>query len=315
MANEFVIRAEGLTRYFGQFLAVDHVSFTVEPGEVVGYLGPNGCGKTTTIRMLLGLLLPSEGHAHVLGFDAARESEKVRQHTGYMSQKFSLYQELTVEENLRFYAGVYGIRDMARLEEVIGLVGLQGQEKKITATLSVGWRQRLALAAAIVHRPRLLLLDEPTSGVDPSARRAFWDLIYHFVESGVSALVTTHYMDEAEYCSRVGIMRDGRLLALDSPSTLRQKALPGLAWDVSPQKNTAQGRDTEEVLRLLNILHHCPCVIRAGLVEDHLRAITPADVTPQVFLESLRALGIENVHIESTEPSLEDVFLALAARL
>ncbi len=314
MAGEVVIRAEGLTRYFGDFLAVDHVSFTVEAGEVVGYLGPNGCGKTTTMRMLLGLLLPSEGHACVFGFDAARESEQVRQQAGYMSQKFSLYQELTVEENLRFYAGVYGIRDPARLQEVIQLVGLTGLEEKKTIELPVGWRQRLALAAAIVHRPRLLLLDEPTSGVDPSARRAFWDLIYHLVEGGVSALVTTHYMDEAEYCTRVGIMRDGRLLALDSPSNLRQKALPGLAWDIFLDARLAHQADTQAILHVLTVLQECPCVLRAGLVGDHLRAITPREVSSQVLADSLRALGVENVLIQSVEPSLEDVFLALAAR-
>ena len=310
-----VIRAEGLTRYFGDFLAVDHVSFTVKRGEVVGYLGPNGSGKTTTIRMLLGLLIPTEGTAEVLGYDVVRQSEQVRANSGYMSQKFSLYNDLTVGENLAFYAGVYGIREHNRIEEVLGLVGLRGHEGHMVSQLSTGWRQRLALATAIVHRPKLLFLDEPTSGVDPAARRAFWDLIYELVDQGVTALVTTHYMDEAEYCGRVGIMRDGRLLAIDTPSTLKQNALPGLAWDVFVGGES--GRDNQYgalLLGALNVLNGCPCVVRAGLVSDHLRAITPADVTKEDLQERLCEAGFCDVHLEQVEPTLEDVFLALASR-
>ena len=194
-----VIHAENLTRRFGAFTAVDHVSFEVQAGEVVGYLGPNGSGKTTTIRMLLGLIRPSEGQAQVLGYDIRRDAERLRALCGYMSQKFSLYDELTVLENLTFYAGVYGVNKRKQIDEVLDLVGLIGQEKLRTSSLSSGWRQRLALAVALIHRPRLLFLDEPTSGVDPSARRAFWDLIYTLAEDGVTILVTTHYMDEAEY--------------------------------------------------------------------------------------------------------------------
>ena len=209
-----VIHTQDLTKRFGSFTAVDHVSFNVEAGEVVGYLGPNGSGKTTTMRMLLGLLTPTEGRADVLGFDIARQAEEIRRRVGYMSQKFSLYNDLTVSENLAFYGGVYGVTNRERLEEVLQLVGLSEVHKELVNNLSTGWRQRLALATAIVHRPQLLFLDEPTSGVDPSARRSFWDLIYTLVEKqGVTILVTTHYMDEAEYCHRVGIMRAGRLLA------------------------------------------------------------------------------------------------------
>jgi ABC-2 type transport system ATP-binding protein len=233
--TEEVIVAEGLTRRFGDFTAVDQVTFSMQAGEVVGYLGPNGSGKTTTIRMLLGLLLPSEGEAKVLGYDIVRQSEQIRERSGYMSQKFGLYQELTVAENLLFYAGVYGVSQSDRQKQVIDLVGLGGHEDTRVSDLSVGWRQRLALATAIVHSPRLLFLDEPTSGVDPIARRSFWDLIYNLVEEGVTALVTTHYMDEAEYCGRIGIMRDGQLLAMDSPSVLKESALPGTAWDVTAQ--------------------------------------------------------------------------------
>jgi ABC-2 type transport system ATP-binding protein len=318
-SDQPVIQAEGLTRYFGDFLAVDHVTFSINAGEVVGYLGPNGSGKTTTIRMLLGLLRPSQGTARVLGYDVVRQSEQLRARSGYMSQKFSLYHELTVGENLAFYAGVYGLRDRHRLAEVLELVELTGQERQRVSELSVGWRQRLALATAIVHRPQLLFLDEPTSGVDPAARRAFWDLIYKLVEGGVTALVTTHYMDEAEYCGRVGIMRDGRLLALDTPSALKQHAMPGQAWDVFAYGGGGEeGPGTQALstasplLRALNALEQCPCVLRAGLVSDHLRAITPLAVDEDSLRQRLSDAGITEVRLELVEPTLEDVFLALA---
>lgn len=313
-ADPYVIQAENLTRFFGDFLAVDHVSFKIKPGEVVGYLGPNGSGKTTTIRMLLGLLLPSAGSASVLGYDVVSQSEPLRARVGYMSQKFALYFDLTVRENLAFYAGVYGIRDRARLEEVIDLVGLRGLENQRVSGLSTGWRQRLALATAIVHEPRLLFLDEPTSGVDPRARRTFWDLIYELVEQGVTALVTTHYMDEAEYCNRVGIMRNGRLLAFDTPSALKIEALPGLAWDVLLDADPETGAQVSslQLLHALNALQTCPCVLRAGLVSDHLRAITPPEITQSSFQEALQQVGLTGVRLEVVEPTLEDVFLALA---
>ena len=313
-ADPYVIQAENLTRFFGDFLAVDHVSFKIKPGEVVGYLGPNGSGKTTTIRMLLGLLLPSAGSASVLGYDVVSQSEPLRARVGYMSQKFALYFDLTVRENLAFYAGVYGIRDRARLEDVIDLVGLRGLENQRVSGLSTGWRQRLALATAIVHEPRLLFLDEPTSGVDPRARRAFWDLIYELVEHGVTALVTTHYMDEAEYCNRVGIMRNGRLLAFDTPSALKITALPGLAWDVllDAAPETGDQVSSLPLLHALNALQTCPCVLRAGLVSDHLRAITPPEITQLRFQEALQQIGLTGVRLEVVEPTLEDVFLALA---
>ncbi len=310
---EVVVQTEDLTRRFGDFVAVDHVTFSVFAGEVVGYLGPNGSGKTTTIRMLLGLLLPDEGNARVLGFDVVRQSEQVRERVGYMSQKFALYHDLTVGENLAFYAGVYGVRGRQRRSEVIEMMGLGSLENQRVSELSTGWRQRLALGTAIVHRPQLLFLDEPTSGVDPQARRAFWDLIYSLVADGVTALVTTHYMDEAEYCGRVGIMRDGRLLALDTPSALKAHALPGLAWDVFVEaKEMSELAASERLLPALNALAACPCVLRAGLVSDHLRAITPVDVEAETLLTNLRQAGIVDVRLELVEPKLEDIFLALA---
>ena len=304
MSETPVIEVNGLTKRFGDFTAVDHISFTIEPGEVVGYLGPNGSGKTTTIRMLLGLLKPSEGDARVLGYDCFSQSERVREHSGYMSQKFALYNELTTLENLAFYAGVYGVKDTHRLDEVIEMVGLAGLQGDRVGELSTGFRQRIALGTAIVHQPQLLFLDEPTSGVDPTARRAFWDLIYTVVDQGVTALVTTHYMDEAEFCGRVGIMRDGQLLAMDTPSALKEHALPGLAWDVFARP----------ILPALAALEKCSCVLRAGLTGDHLRAITPFQTDRRALEMALVQDGVEVMHVEAVEPTLEDVFLALAGK-
>jgi ABC-2 type transport system ATP-binding protein len=299
-----VIRSRDLTKRFGDFIAVDRVSFEVPSGEVIGFLGPNGSGKTTTIRMLLGLIQPTAGMADVLGFDIRRKAEEIRRRVGYVSQRFALYYDLTVAENLRFYAGVYGVSDRRRIEEVLRLVGLEEFGGALVSRLSTGWRQRLALATAIVHRPRLFFLDEPTSGVDPTARRAFWDLIYRLVEEGTTALVTTHYMDEAEYCTRVGIMSGGRLLALDSPGALKRDALPGRAWDVY----------AEPLLAALTALEGCSCVLRAGLAGDHLRAITPPETDEKTFASLLAGENIYLRLLEPAEPTLEDVFLSLAAK-
>jgi len=296
-----VISVENLTRKFGEFVAVDHINFSVNAGEVVGYLGPNGSGKTTTIRMLLGLLEPNEGRASVLGYDAFRQSEEVRARVGYMSQKFALYDDLTVMENLTFYGGVYGITDKTRIAETLDLIGLTGQGASLTKALSAGWRQRLALGIALVHKPELLFLDEPTSGVDPSARRAFWDLIYELAEGGVTILVTTHYMDEAEYCERVGIMRDGRLLAMDTPTNLKATIITGDVWEVFAQP-----------LELgLEVLSSAQGVSRVGLAGDHLRTICD-HVKPAALKKALEAGGVQVARIEKGEPTLEDVFLSLA---
>lgn len=300
---EEVIRAESLTKKFGDFTAVDQVSFSIQPGEVVGYLGPNGSGKTTTIRMLLGLLRPTAGSATVLGFDAARETEKLRQHVGYMSQKFALYHDLTVLENLEFYAGVYGQRSRARLDEILTLMGLTGLENELVSGLSTGWRQRLALGTAMVHAPQLLFLDEPTSGVDPVARRSFWDLIYELVGQGVTALVTTHYMDEAEYCGRVGIMRRGRLLAMDTPARLKTGLYDGLVWEVF----------VPDLMPAFAALEAAPFVSRVRLAGDHLRAFTSRDVDDESLLQTLAQAGFSDTRAQVVEPTLEDIFLLLAA--
>ncbi len=315
-ADQPVILADNLTRRFGEFVAVDHVSFTVWPGEVVGYLGPNGSGKTTTIRILLGLLRPSEGSGRVLGFDIVRQAEALRQRVGYMSQKFALYNDLTVRENLEFYAGIYGVRDHKRLKDVLSLVGLPGQERQLVANLSTGWRQRLALGTAIIHSPRLLFLDEPTSGVDPTARRAFWDMIYELVEQGVTTFVTTHYMDEAEYCGRLGIMRDGKLLAMETPHVLKASTLLGIAWDILPgEKRGEEGdRAVRTLLRSLEILQKSPLFTRCSLVGDHLRVITSSDFDIEILKRQLIEAGFSHPHLEKVEPTLEDVFISLATR-
>ncbi|MEZ0396783.1 MAG: ABC transporter ATP-binding protein [Anaerolineales bacterium] len=300
--TETVIAAENLTRRFGDFTAVDHVTFSVRAGEIVGYLGPNGCGKTTTIRMLLGLLQPSEGRATVLGFDSFRQSEEVRARAGYMSQKFAIYDDLTVLENLTFYAGVYGLRERRRLDETLDLTGLRGCERDLTRELSAGYRQRLALAIALVHQPKLLFLDEPTSGVDPTARRAFWDLIYQLAEQGVTALVTTHYMDEAEYCGRVGILRDGKLLALDTPAALKASVISGQVWEVFVEPLEAG----------LEALRGAEGVLRVGLSGDHLRVIARRGLGAESLRRAMQARGPAPQRLERGEPTLEDVFLALA---
>jgi ABC-2 type transport system ATP-binding protein len=297
-----IVMLDNLTRRFGDFVAVDHVSFEINQGEVVGYLGPNGSGKTTTIRMLLGLLQPSEGQALVLGYDAFRETEQVRTRAGYMSQKFALYDDLTVWENLTFYGGVYGVRDKARISGTLAQVGLTGHESDLTKALSAGWRQRLALGIALVHQPRLLFLDEPTSGVDPTARRAFWDLIYQLAEGGVTVFVTTHYMDEAEYCERVGIMRAGKLLAMDTPANLKAEIIKGEVWEVYAHPLEAG----------LETLSKTENVQRVSLAGDHLRAITQNGLTANRLKSRLEALGLGVAEVRRGEPTLEDVFITLA---
>lgn len=296
-----VIDAQGLTRRFGSFTAVDQVSFQVQPGEVVGYLGPNGSGKTTTLRMLLGLLRPSAGEAHVLGLDVYRQAEEIRSQVGYMSQRFALYQDLTVRENLEFYAGLYAANHRNRVEEIIHELGMQDLQDQPAHSLAAGWRQRLALGVAIVHQPRLLFLDEPSSGVDPVTRRNFWEVIYRLAAAGVTILVTTHYMDEAEYCQRVGIMQNGRLLAMDSPDRLKGR-LPGRVWEIG----------VEPFHLGLQALERMEGVIRIGLAGDLLRMVTGDAVTEASIRARLGSSDLRVVSIEPVAASMEDVFLSMA---
>ena len=311
MTNTSIISVRDLTYRFGDFVAVDHVNFDVEPGQVIGYLGPNGSGKTTTIRMLLGVLRPSEGWAHVIGFDAASQSEQVRARIGYMSQKFALYDELTARENLAFYADVYGVKDRQRPDVLMDQLDLAAAANQQVRTLSSGWRQRLALAVAIVHQPQLLLLDEPTSGVDPSARRAFWELIYGLVAEGITILVTTHYMDEAEYCNQVGILSEGKLLAMGSPTHLKE-ALPGRMWDIIIGRNE-QGQ-IDQPLPVLDVLNSVPGVLRASLAGDQLRALVETQMSQADLTQILAAAGFTSAQVEPAQPMMEDVFMSLVKR-
>lgn len=220
------IHVENLTKKFGSFTAVDNISFSIPQGSIFGFLGPNGSGKSTTIRMLCGVLHPTSGKALIMGKDVIKNTEAVRQSLGYMSQRFSLYEDLTVEENLDFYAGVYGLSKKVsedRKKELIAMANLTGKEKSLAGTLSGGWKQRLALGCALIHKPKLLILDEPTAGVDPVSRRVFWEIIHALARQGITILVTTHYMDEAESCDRVGFILNGRLINIDSPQELIRK--------------------------------------------------------------------------------------------
>jgi ABC-2 type transport system ATP-binding protein len=227
MESPWAVEVENLVKRFGDFTAVDHISFRVRRGEIFGFLGPNGAGKSTAIRILCGLLRPTAGLARVGGYDVSKEPETVRQNIGYMSQRFSLYDDLTVEENLDFFGGVYGVPEERRAEReafVLRMAGLEDRRSTKTGLLAGGWKQRLALGCAILHEPPILFLDEPTSGVDPIARRGFWDLIYQLSEAGRTVFVTTHYMDEAEYCHRLALMHQGKIVALDTPAALREAA-------------------------------------------------------------------------------------------
>jgi ABC-2 type transport system ATP-binding protein len=237
MKQNYTIEVNNLVKKFGDFTAVDNISFNVKKGEIFGFLGPNGSGKSTTIRMLCGVIDPTQGQANVLGFDVFKESEKIKERIGYMSQRFSLYEDLTVDENLEFYAGIYGVETQkfaARRSYILKMADLKGREKELTANLSMGWKQRLALGCAIIHEPEMVFLDEPTSGVDPISRRHFWDLLYDMAEEGTTLFVTTHYMEEAEHCHKVGFISNGKIIALDTPKKIKEQSA------YLPQIKTAQ---------------------------------------------------------------------------
>jgi ABC-2 type transport system ATP-binding protein len=299
------VEARELSRRFGSFLAVDRVTFEVERGEIFGYLGANGAGKSTTIRMLTGLLTPTSGTGRVAGFDVSTESESVKASIGYMSQKFSLYLDLPVRENLIFFGGAYGLWGKAlaqRADEVLSLADLRDAGDVITGALPGGIRQRLALACAILQRPQVVFLDEPTAGVDPVARRTFWRIIRDLARGGTTVFVTTHYLDEAEYCRRIGLMLDGKLVALDTPAGLKSRWVP-------ERLLVARGRDLARASERLRALPGVKNVIRfgAGL---HLR-VAPGALSEADAAAALRAGGASEVVVEAAEPSLEDVFLAV----
>ncbi len=303
------IVVENLTRRFGDFTAVDGVSFRVSAGEVFGWLGPNGAGKKTTIRILLGLLKPTSGRASVLGFDSATQAEAIHAHIGYMSQQFTLYNDLTARENIRFYGGVHGLSSSdlrLRLPEIIHMAGLDGRENTLTGALSGGWKQRLALGCAIVHRPRVIFLDEPTAGVDPISRRQFWELIYAMAKDGVTVLVTTHYMDEAELCQRVGFISQGKLVALDTPEQLKRSQMRGQVLEIS----------SPEIDRALHTLKEAQTGGRLPLDEVALYGARIHVVLPgaEANRESVRAyLEGEDIPVAQVDwiaPTLEDVFIS-----
>ena len=223
---EVVIKTDKLTKRFGDFIATNEITFEVTKGEIFGFLGANGAGKTTAMRMLCGLSTPSSGQATIAGFDVYKQTEQIKRNIGYMSQKFSLYEDLTVMENIQFFGGIYGLSDKAlksKSEELITQLGLQSETKKLVGSLPLGWKQKLSFSVAVIHEPKIVFLDEPTGGVDPVTRRQFWDLIYDAADKGITIFVTTHYMDEAEYCNRISIMVDGRIKALDTPGNLKKQ--------------------------------------------------------------------------------------------
>ncbi|MDY0001681.1 MAG: ABC transporter ATP-binding protein [Polyangia bacterium] len=306
-----IIAVNGLTRRFGAFTAVDRVSFEVERGEIFGYLGANGAGKTTTIRMLCGLLEPSDGEAQVAGVDLFRSPGRVKAAIGYMSQKFSLYQDLTVLENLRFFSGAYGLggpRRRARIEAALELADLAGQQDRLTRTLPGGVRQRLALASALLHEPRVLYLDEPTAGVDPLSRRSFWRVIRRLAAGGTTLFVTTHHLDEAEYCQRVGLMVDGRLVALDTPEGLKAAHVPGRIHAVT-------GPSVRMLARALSGVEGILAVKPFGLA-THVRVKGELE-DPGLFSGLLESRGLApgaDLRLEHAAATLEDVFLELVER-
>jgi ABC-2 type transport system ATP-binding protein len=303
-AGSAVILAD-LSKQFGDFVAVDRVSLDVRKGEIFGFLGPNGAGKSTTIRMLCGILPPSGGSGTVAGFDIVREAEEIKTRIGYMSQKFSLYDDLTVEENIDFYSGIYRIpenRKRERKEWVIGMAGLAEHRASRTADLSGGWKQRLALGCAILHEPPIIFLDEPTSGVDPISRRNFWDLIYHLAGEGVTVFVTTHYMDEAEYCDRLGLIYRGELIALGTPEELKTRFMKEEIVEVL----CAEPQEAMDAIEALPGIRHA-ALFGAGLhvvTEDAARA---APAVRQLLAQ--RQVRVDRV--EKIVPSLEDVFVSL----
>jgi len=302
------IQAVELSRRFGGFTAVDRVSFEVEQGEIFGYLGANGAGKSTTIRMLIGLLAPSGGRATVAGHDVATAPDAVKASIGYMSQKFSLYLDLPVMENLLFFGAAYGLEGRAlraRADELLERVGLTGQEGTTTGDLPGGLRQRLALASSLLHRPPLVFLDEPTAGVDPVARRTFWSLIRELAAGGTTVFVTTHYLDEAEYCRRIGLMVDGRLVALDTPAGLKRTWVPELVL-------VARGQGLAAGLEALRRLPGVQAVAPFGAAL-HVR-VDPARLDAERVRAALAGAGASAVAVEVTPPSLEDVFLAVVDR-
>ncbi len=306
--SDIKVRVRNLVKIFGSFKAVDDVSFDVSKGEIFGFLGPNGAGKSTTIRMLCGLLTPTSGSGTVAGFDIMSESEQIKEHIGYMSQRFSLYEDLTVAENIEFYAGIYNVkrnRFRERKQWILEMAGLTERENSLTGELSMGWKQRLALGTAIVHEPEILFLDEPTSGVDPISRRRFWDLIYEVASGGVTVFVTTHFMDEAEHCDRLALIYRGKRIAMGSPKELKEDFGGNMLLEVS----------ATPVLEALTAAENAPGVRDSALFGTNIHVVT--DGGPEqsdILADYLRSKGVTVDHVAAVDPSLEDVFVSLVEK-
>jgi ABC-type multidrug transport system ATPase subunit len=303
-----IINAVDISRQFGDFTAVDKVSLTVNKGEIFGFLGPNGSGKSTFIRMLCGLLSPSSGKATVNGFDIVHQSEQVKRSIGYMSQSFSLYRDLTVDENLAFFGEIYGLKGKQLIESkdrVISMTEIEPYLNRPSGQLSGGWKQRLALATALIHEPELIFLDEPTAGIDPVARRRLWDLLFELASNGKTLFVTTHYMDEAERCSELGYIYMSKLILKGAPADL--KVLP----QVCPPDLNRLSVSTHKPAVALSVLKSLPFVVDATLVEAEVHLLVGRDVTPEQILAPLEQASCPGYNVRPCEPSLEDVFVQL----
>ena len=306
--SEPMIICENLTRRFGHFMAVDHVSFQVAKGSIFGFLGPNGSGKSTVIRMLCGLLEPSDGRASIAGFDVERQTEEIKHLIGYMSQKFSLYDELTVYENLTFYSRLYGLKGEAlarRRDELIAMTHLEPYLNRRASLLSGGWRQRLAMACSLVHHPTVLFLDEPTAGIDPVARRELWDLLFEFSGKGITLFVTTHYMDEAERCSHVGYIYMSKLVVCGEPDALKHMPV------VNPPNTRRIDVTCDHVTVGLQAVRHLPGVCAATVFGQSMHLLVEKDMPEESIHAALARVNIPQPDIRPIAPSLEDVFVAL----
>lgn len=303
--NQYAVVVKDLERHFGSFVAVNRIGFEVRKGEIFGFLGPNGAGKSTTIRMLTGILAPTGGAGTVAGFNIRTEAEKIKSHIGYMSQKFSLYEDLTVEENIDFYSGIYRIpmeKKRERKEWVLDMAGLREHRQSKTAILSGGWKQRLALGCAILHEPPIIFLDEPTSGVDPISRRQFWELIYELSGKGITVFVTTHYMDEAEYCDRIGLIYRGELIAIGTPETLKAEFMHEDVLEVMCDHPQDAMGDIEQL----------PGIKEVALFGRGLHVVVDnSEAAGRTIEAALGAKGYRIDQITEAIPSLEDVFVSL----
>lgn len=305
MSDNSSIKVENLKKVFGKFSSVNEISFEVRKGEIFGFLGPNGAGKSTTIKMLCGLIKPTSGEAFVAGYNIKTNAIDVRKNIGYMSQKFSLYEDLTIEENIRFFAGVYNLdlnSFLNRKREILELVGLVGKEKRLTRELPFGWKQKLALACAIVHHPKILFLDEPTAGVDPISRRNFWDLIYNLAENGTTLFVTTHYLDEAEYCNRIALIYNGKIKASGTPGELKNMLNTIELYEITCNKP----------VEAMTLLQNQNWVYETSIFGNSIHVgIFQMEKGINIITETLNSYSVEIYDIHKIIPSLEDVFIHL----